>query len=180
MINTLPDTHNNEVWKQSTLKEWIYVSNIGRTWSMKGNGKFLKSKGYEETYIQIMTRYFPFEWITYLDNDEEANQLKDFPDYFITTKGRIWSNVFWKFLNPHNVKNASCKYYWDVKINQKSMRVSTLVGRNFLPWNEKLYILHKDENLFYPEINYLENLWLGTKKDNSIDREKKGRGRWSN
>ncbi len=38
MINTLPNTHHNEVWKQSTIKEWIYVSNLGRVWSMKGKG----------------------------------------------------------------------------------------------------------------------------------------------
>ena len=178
MINTLPDTPNEE-WKKSNLKNWIYVSNLGRIWSMKGKGKFLKPRGYEETYIQIMVRYFPYEWIKHLDDGEEAKPLKNFPNYFITTKGRIWSNVWWMFLKPSLVKNTTCDYYWNVKIDGTTQRVSTLVGKNFLPWKEGLYVLHKEETLSYPEINYLNNLWIGTPKDNSIDRERKRRGRWN-
>ena len=53
------------------------------------------------------------------------------------------------------------------------------MGRNFLPWKDGLFVLHKKETLPYPQINYLNNLWIGTKKDNSIDREEKNRGRWT-
>ena len=178
MINTLPDTPNEE-WKKSNLKDWIYVSNLGRIWSMKGEGKFLKPRVYEETYIQIMVRYFPYEWIKHLDDREEAKPLKKYPGYFITSYGRIWSNIWYKFLSPQIVKNTSCDYYYNVKIGGNTERVSALVGRNFLPWKDGLFVLHKKETLPYPEINYLNNLWLGTKKDNSIDREEKNRGRWT-
>ena len=42
-------------------------------------------------------------------------------------------------------------------------------------YEEGMLILHKDEALPFPEINYVENLWCGTQSDNRKDCVKKGR-----
>ena len=40
-----------------------------------------------------------------------------------------------------------------------------------------MYILHKNETLNYPNVNFLDNLYVGTQKDNIIDKNIKNRGR---
>jgi hypothetical protein len=57
--------------------------------------------------------------------------------------------------------------------------VYQLVGRNFLnDYKNGMQILHKNENLNYPNINFLDNLYVGTQKDNIIDKNIKNRGRY--
>jgi hypothetical protein len=116
-----------------------------------------------------------YDFIQYLDDNEECKELKDYPGYFITTKGRVWSTIrkTGKWLSLYKQD----KYYYGVTVAGGNKLIHQLVGRNFLPeYKQGLCILHKDESLPYPEINYIENLYVGTKKDNTIDRNLKNRG----
>ena len=122
----------------------------------------------------LMKRYYPYEWIKELEEGEEVKPLKEYPGYFITSYGRIWSMVTYKFMKPSKNKN---NYQYHTTIgNQEVVTIHTLVGRNFLPeYREGLFILHKEETLSYPEINYVSNLWVGTNSDNMKDSYRKGR-----
>jgi hypothetical protein len=122
-----------------------------------------------------------YEFIKYLEDNEEAKPIINFPGYFITNKGRVWSNRGKgnrsKWLTPTKSK----RYYWcvtlyDINNKRKGLKIHTLVGRHFLnEYKSGLFILHKNENLNYPEINYLKNLWVGTNRDNIIDMYSKNR-----
>lgn len=119
-----------------------------------------------------------YNFIHQLENDEECKELKDYPGYFITTKGRVWSSVKGKGRWLSQYKQS--QYYWGVMFGGKSRGnklVHQLVGRNFLKeYKDGLNILHKDEALDYPNINFLDNLYVGTAKDNVIDKHIKNRG----
>ena len=103
--------------------------------------------------------------------------IKDFPNYLISNKGEVYSIPKQTFIStpplPHNNKYA-------VKLWKEGKRYNynlhTLVGRHFLPeYEQGMFILHKDETLPFPEINYVENLWCGTQSDNRKDCLKKRR-----
>ena len=71
-------------------------------------------------------------------------------------------------------------YTWEIKLwkdgKNHSTHIHTLVGRHFCEdYKQGLFILHKDETLPYPQINYLPNLFVGTQKDNVDDKFAKGR-----
>ena len=121
-----------------------------------------------------------YDFIHQLDDNEECKELKDYPGYFITTKGRVWSNVKGKGRWLSQYKQG--KYYWGVMIGGKSggnKLIHQLVGRNFLPsYRDGLHILHINEELSFPEINYVINLRVGTSKDNIIDKNLKNRGKY--
>jgi hypothetical protein len=118
-----------------------------------------------------------YGWIQFLLDEEIAKPIKNCPGYFITNLGRIWSNRKKKWLKPTKSK----KYYWAVTLRDQEnkrigFKVHVLVGRHFLPeYKKDLFILHKDENLPFPDINFLNNLWVGTNKDNIIDMYNKNR-----
>ena len=120
-----------------------------------------------------------YNFIHQLDDDEECKELKECPGYFITTKGRVWSSVKGKGRWLSYYKQG--KYYWGVMIGGKERGnkiIHQLVGRNFLKeYKSGMQILHKNENLNYPDINFLDNLYVGTQKDNIIDKNIKNRGR---
>ena len=122
-----------------------------------------------------------YEFLKYLDENEEVKLIKNHPGYFITTKGRVWSNRGKgnrsKWLTPTKGKKYYwCVTLWDVNNKRKGLKIHTLVGRHFLnEYKSGLLILHKDENLGCPEINYLENLWVGTNQDNIMDMYSKNR-----
>ena len=102
------------------------------------------------------------------------------PGYYITNYGKIYSTL------THNWIEGKLKppYYYAIELYCNGVKykqyIHTIVGRNFLPeYQPGLNILHKNENLSYPEINYYTNLWVGNDKDNTVDRCKKGRsGGW--
>ncbi len=127
------------------------------------------------SYTSYMRTFFSYEWIKELQEGEEVKPLKEYSGYFITNRGRVWSMKHYKFLTLHNHNS----YYHLVKIgNEGTHNIHTLVGRYFLPeYREGLFILHKEETLSYPEIHFIENLWIGTKKDNVQDMLMKGRNR---
>lgn len=165
-------------YKGKDNKPHIKVSNLGRTYSSRGGGKLLSERGLPETPLKLIKTHFPWDWIKNLEDREECCEIKGFPGYFITTKGRVFSFHSQRFLTLFPTNHKGCSYYWSVKLPGVSVMNHTLVGRHFLDWEEGLLVLHHKENLSPPEVYSLENLWLGTYKDNSLDRERKGRGRW--
>lgn len=105
-------------------------------------------------------------------------------NYYITSYGRMWSVKRPKVKGGWKVTTKSRKYYRTYSyIDDNNVRtcrmVHTLVGRHYLPWKEGMFILHKDETLSEPYVNRLDNLWLGTQKENIQDCYNKGRGRYS-
>ena len=121
-----------------------------------------------------------YEWIKHLKDDETAKPIKGFPGYFITDKGRVYSNHSGKFLKSclmSKTKRRPNPYTHQIKLGHKvSTHIHTLVGRHFLSdYEEGLLILHKDETLPFPETHYVENLFCGTQKDNVKDKFEKGR-----
>ena len=192
-----------EVWKPIKGWEGYEVSNLGNVISYKRKTpKLLTRKfGYKngspyysfqvpktrrerKLFIStLMREHFPYEWIKELDDDEEVRPIRGFPGYYITNKGRVWTMTQQRWLSISKDKNPNTSsYYWivglvgpDGKVRVKN--IHQLVGRSFLLWEEGLCVLHKDEELPFPEINFLSNLWLGTYDDNNKDKMRKGRGR---
>lgn len=125
--------------------------------------------------------------VQYLEEDEECKEmLPDYPGFFITTKGRVWivSKQRWastsqeKTYQDSRRKNPpkNKRYYTRVNIGKYSTRIHTLVGRYFLSeYKNGMFILHKDETLPYPQINYVENLRVGNNSDNMKDMWEKKR-----
>jgi hypothetical protein len=127
-----------------------------------------------------------YDFIQYLEDGEECKEIPGHSGYFITTRGRVYNSKKKKWLNPvlqktykdtrRNKLPQHKRYYYHCYLDGKQHRIHLLVGRNFLPEYKKgLFILHKDETLSYPEINYLENLFVGTNSDNMKDMWSKGR-----
>ena len=96
--------------------------------------------------------------------------------YFISTLGRVYSiqpNRKGKFLKPRRKPKTP---YLRVSIKGKDHTIHILVGRHFLPeYEEGLCILHKEETLPEPDLHFLQNLYVGTKKDNMWDTLRKRR-----
>ena len=116
-----------------------------------------------------------YNFIHQLEDGEECKELKNYPGYFITTKGRVWSSIKGKGRWLSQYKQG--QYYWGVMIARNKL-IHQLVGRTFLKeYKTGMYILHKNETLNYPNVNFLDNLYVGTQKDNIIDKNIKNRGR---
>ena len=120
--------------------------------------------------------WFIDDWMNQLDPDEDWKEIDGYNDYIITSKGKVWSKKSLIWLQPC----ASHLYYWAVNLSKNGKatgyNIHMLVGRHFLPdYKEGLDILHYDEELSYPQINYVGNLWCGTNDDNIRDKVKKGR-----
>jgi hypothetical protein len=184
-----------ETWRQikGYTSPKYYISNLGRVYVDGKRKQFLKPQKHKSTSsLQVrlfdgvnrkykkhnikglMREYFKFEFIKYLDDDEECKELKDYPGYFITTKGRVWSSFTQKFktIHPHH------RYYHQLCVGKRgnTHQIHKLVGRTFLEdYKPGLIILHKDETLPYPDIHFLNNLWVGTYQDNVDDMIQKGR-----
>lgn len=184
-----------ELWKVVKGFSSYEVSNLGRVRNSKGKiltpdktgvstlGRvFLKNSKVRKTLgvSTLMCENWKWEWIKDLEEGEEVKPIRGCPQYFITNRGRVFSLNTYVWCEPSPYQN----YYYQVGVRDsfgtpKNFCIHTLVGRHFLPeWEEGLCILHHRETLSYPEINYPNNLWIGTKGDNNRDREKKGRGRW--
>lgn len=153
----------------------------GRKWRDSVNNKWLNRS-------KLMNQYFPDEWRKELDEwrkelqeGEIEKPIEGFDGYHITSKGRVYSTFSNKWLKQH--KFLPNRYYWGVRLYNPetntyyNTNIHTLVGRHFLNWEEGLLVLHKEETLPYPEINFVDNLWLGTYQDNSDDMIRKGRNR---
>ena len=98
--------------------------------------------------------------------------VEEAPSFLISNKGRLYNTKTKRFRKPNN--RTGTYYYYFPGVEGKTYETHSLVGRHFLPHTGGL-ILHKEENLSYPEINFLENLWVGTVSDNAKDAFSKGR-----
>ena len=146
-------------------------SNNKQRFDLTQNGKRLGNP----TLYRLMGKYWKFEWIKELDDDEECKPMIGHPDYYITNKARVYSLTSRKWLAPHNTNH----YYHCVVLEEKCKSLSREVGRHFLSdFEEELDVLHENEKLPYPEIHYAGNLWMGTKSENTQDMITKGRAGW--
>ncbi len=88
--------------------------------------------------------------------------------YYVSKNGDIYSKYSNKFLK-HNIDHDG---YHRVDIHKKHIKVHKLV---FLTWNGPIVdgyqINHKDDN---KDNNHIDNLYLGTQKQNAKDRAKNG------
>ena len=171
------------IWKPVRGQPPYEISNLGEVRNPKtGNLISLNKRGRvgmrkDIPLSTLMRENHPWEWIKELEEGEEVKPLEEHPGYFITSLGRVWSMKHYKFLSPSNTTG----YYWFVGMRGKGnsyryYNIHSLVGRAFIPeYREGLHILHKKETLPYPQINYVENLWVGTQADNNRDRDSKGR-----
>ena len=109
--------------------------------------------------------------------------VKGYPNYEVSNFGRVRTVKRNTFLVPTKMPPTtghSNPNKWRITLCKEGKRyntnIHTLVGRAFLPgYKEGLLILHKNEDLSFPEINYADNLWVGTQSDNRKDCLVKGR-----
>jgi len=196
------EEHKEEFMKLKKPEEWRQIkgcapgwllSNLGRATSPRGvQLKINTAAGYKSYAVvlsdnkprqrglsRLMRENFPYEWIKELEEGEEAKPVSGHPGFFITNRGRLWSDWRWKWSNPWVNKNPP-GYYWVVSVGSRpdltTINLHTLVGRHFLPdWQEGLLVCHKEETLSFPEINFVENLFVGSYEDNNRDTLDKGR-----
>lgn len=177
-----------EVWKPIKENPLYFCSNLGNM--KRGNNLLIPTNGGGKTYriivngkrmvysiVKIMREYFPYEWIKYLQDDEEVKKIKGYSGYFITTKGRVWSLWSNDWVKSHRTKLKDREnYYESIGLSGDTRHIHTIVGRNFLSdYKEGKIIMHKDETLPFPEVSYLENLKVGDLSDNMKDMWDKGR-----
>lgn len=124
--------------------------------------------------VALMRKYWRYEFIKDLADDEECKPLRNHSDYFITSKGRVFSLKTYSWLQAN--KSTRIYYHTHHSIDGNLMATHRLVGRHFLPdFREDLNVLHTDEDLPSHLVNCVENLWLGTQQDNNDDKISKGR-----
>ena len=98
--------------------------------------------------------------LTQLMEGEQYVPINDFPNYFITSMGRVWNSKKERWMKGHKHNSTSYAYAVSLSKNGKkdTRTIHRLVGTHFLKeYKEGLHILHKDENLPYPEINNVDN-----------------------
>ena len=129
----------------------------------------------------IRGTYFHYDglWKKDLDEGEMSSPIQGFPGYYITSNGKVYSDLHSKFLKP--LPQIQRGYHHSVYLTRNgrkhSSSLSTLVGRHFLEgYKEGLVVCHKDETLSFPHIHSLPNLYLGTQWENMWDMTNKNRG----
>jgi hypothetical protein len=104
---------------------------------------------------------------------EQATQIADYPDYWITSHGRVWSTKgSGRWLKPTTQKEGyQLADLWK-NGKHKTFRIHRLVAEAFLE-NPNGYrcVLHGDGD---PANNHVENLRYGTRKMNYADAVKHG------
>ena len=132
----------------------------------------------QQLYIStLLATNYPYYWINQLEEGEECRSMtyirsRPLPpyQYFITNRGRVWSNPAGRFLLPdHNLGRGG---YYDRYCFGKygSCEIHTLVGRYFLEdWYAGCFVCHREETLPYPDRNYPTNLWIGDNSSNQLD-----------
>ena len=108
---------------------------------------------------------------------EEWKPIVGYPGYEISSLGRIWSYKRKRLLPPKTRPNSYLSFVILChECKSKRCSVSNLVGKAFLSgWKEGMYICHKDETLPPDKIHGVDNLWVGTPKQNTQDSVKKRR-----
>ena len=98
----------------------------------------------------------------------------EFSDYEVSSYGRVRKGL--KILSQRKEQLYYTRVCLYVNGKRKTKRVHRLVGETFLQCPSDLCVLHKDETLSPEKINAVSNLWIGTRRDNHIDRDRKQRG----
>lgn len=105
--------------------------------------------------------------------DEQWAEVKEDSNYYVSTKGRIWSTITNTILKTYPHKNG----YPMVSIKNKNgvyrkHCIHRLMGNAFFNnIDGSLLVRHLDDD---PENNIIENLALGTQSDNMYDCVKNG------
>lgn len=127
---------------------------------------------------------YPGEFVygddVYIDDyymDERLLPDVDHPDYWVSTKERVWSNVSNRFI--YGGSNGKMGYI-DVSLKtpngRKHKYMHQMMGQAFIPNPKNLPLIrHKDDN---PSNNHLDNLEWGTYQDNTQDCIDHGRFRY--
>ena len=145
------------------------VSTLGRV-SLLNDGPGRRTLGVST----LMRDNWTWEWIKDIRDGEEFRECHGHPGYFISNQARVFSLHTYSWLETY----PGHSYYWRVRVGGRDTNpppVHTLVGRTFLDWQEGLLICHRDETLSGPEINWADNLYVGTWSDNNKDTWAKGR-----
>lgn len=116
----------------------------------------------------------------YLDDyymDERWLPVEDFPDYWISNKGRVWSNLSGSFIEGS--PTGRCGHI-DVSLYREGLKyhrfIHRMVAEAFIPNpNNYRIVRHLDD---CPSNNCVENLAWGTQKDNMGDAISNGRFRY--
>lgn len=107
----------------------------------------------------------------YIDDDymdELWKQYRGFPEYWVSTHGRVWSDYEqWFIYGSPNPENG----YIDFSLRRNGVRyhrtLHRMMGEMFIPNPYNLpFVRHLDD---IPDHNWLENLCWGTRKDNAQD-----------
>lgn len=92
-------------------------------------------------------------------------EIKDYPGYFITEDGKVWSSKSNKFLSFKDVNGYNKVQLYHNK-KRKYFFVHRLVAEAFIPNPNNLpYVNHKDENRKNNNVDNLE--WCTTKYNNN-------------
>ena len=100
--------------------------------------------------------------------DELWRQVRDFPDYYVSDKGRVWSNISNGFIYGSPMKRSG-HIELTLIYNDRRYRalLHRLVAEAFIPNPDNYPIVrHLDDN---PANNEVENLAWGTQYDNVQD-----------
>jgi hypothetical protein len=167
------------------LKEcsYLFITKDGRVWNDKRKRWSSQNKVYVPGRgpvrpLRLLKETYPWGFLEDLGEDEELRPITDFPGYYVSNRGRVWSEGTYSWLE--GTPSPRCYYYREVQLWKDGKcygrKLHTLVGRHFLPdWKEGLFILHREEDIPEPEINFPENLYVGTLSDNTRDQIRKGR-----
>lgn len=179
-----------EEWR--TIEEFPYhqVSNLGRVRSVIPNREKVltlhrnkKGTFYSIHYNKITKRFHPnkliskywkYEFIKYLEEGEECREIKNHSNYFITSQGRVWNN--WK---QEWIQGYIRGGYNTILLDKTHQRVHRLVGTHFIynPNPEKYdMVLHYYDNKLD---NRVEVLRWGTNSMNQHDSVRNKTHRWS-
>ena len=104
--------------------------------------------------------------------DEVWSDVAGFPNYLVSSFGRVWSDYSMGFLKPYSMNG----YHIGVGLRLHGRRYSTyvhqLVAKAFVPNPRNLPVVrHLDDDPFN---NYFENLAWGTQLDNIQDARDNG------